>query len=150
MLKRSDVGPGRSLSFLFRLPTLNAKTRYAIDTVKAGSTTYAVGGLQPRIVVQAGMPMTVSGWAVDDKAQSAAKSVSVAVDGGQPLVAEYNISRPDVAKALGNGAFARSGFLARINTAGLKSGPHELTFAVVDRAGDGTYQLPVRLQFTVL
>jgi hypothetical protein len=148
-MKKAAGTASRSFALIARLPALNSKTRFAIDSVKVGPTTYIIRGLQPQIDVPADSLVTVGGWAVDDRAQGAAKGVSVFVDGGRAVEAQYGIRRDDVAKALGNAAYAPSGFSATIDTEGLKAGPHELTFAVIDKPGTGAYRLPTRVQFTI-
>jgi hypothetical protein len=142
--------PGRFLAMLAHLPTLSATTRFSIDSVQVGSATYLVTGVQPRILVPAGVSITVSGWAVDDKAAAPGKAVYVYVDGHLPAVmAEYGIGRNDVARTLRGAQFAASGFAARVETSGLLPGQHELTFAIVNSPGTGLYHVPARIQFTI-
>ncbi len=59
-------------------------------------------GYQPFTNTDVAIPpadITMSGWAVDGKAESLAGGVDVAID-GSPYKAEYGVDRPDVAKAI--------------------------------------------------
>jgi hypothetical protein len=147
--KNAAIAPGKSLSVLIRLPAANAQTRFSIDTVLVGTKTYTVAGLQPRIDVQAGEPLRVAGWAVDDKADAPGSGVRIYVDNGSPINAQYGISRPDVAGVLKDNRLLFSGFEALVPTTELSDGAHELTFQVVNAAGTSVYPLPKRIQFTV-
>jgi hypothetical protein len=146
---RAEISARRSLSLLVNLPALNAKTRFSIDSVTAGPSSYVVTGVQPQIVIHPGTSLTVTGWAVDDGAKSPGKGVHVAVDGGPAITAAYGMLRHDVARKLEDQRLAASGFIAVIPTDGLSAGQHELTFEIVNAAGTGVYHVPERIQFTV-
>lgn len=148
--KRSGLSATHSFSLLTRLSTLSAKTRFSIDAVTIGKRTLIVTGVQPKIVIAAGTPVSVRGWAVDDGAGAPAKGVNLYVDGTQRIVAEYGIKRDDVAKALHDPNLEASGFNAIVDTSDLGSGSHELTFEILRANGSGVYHIPERLQFTVL
>jgi hypothetical protein len=147
--KHSDITPGRSLSVLVHLPASNAKTRFSIDAVVAGSSSYLVTGVQPQISIEPGTPLLVKGWAVDDRARAPGKGVRVVLDGGFSVMADYGMPRADVAETLQNSNLVDSGFEARVPTKGLAAGQHELTFEIIDAAGKGVYRVPQRIQFTV-
>jgi hypothetical protein len=147
--KKGGLTTGRSLSLIARLPTLNAKTRFSIDAVTVGRSTFVVTGVQPVINVSGAIPISVRGWAVDDKAKAPAKGVGVFVDGGQRISARYGIHRDDVAKTLQARNLADSGFSASVETRALSAGQHELTFEIVGADGHTIYRTPQRIQFVV-
>lgn len=147
--RNTAVTPVGAFSALLRLPTLTARTRFSIDTVGVGPTTYVVRGVQPKIEAPSGTVLTVTGWAVDDAARKPGKAIFVRVDDGPPVVARDGIERDDVASALGVPAYAASGFEAKIPTAGLQPGQHELSLEIANVAGTGLYRVPKRIEFVV-
>ena len=86
----------------------------------------------------ANVPLTVAGWAVDAPAHRPAKEVYIDVD-GRLFPVSYGVSRPDVAAALKEPAYERSGFRGQI-TAG--PGNHKVFLRVVNAAGTGYYTGP--------
>jgi hypothetical protein len=91
------------------------------------------------VQVSAGRPITLSGWAVDEPAHKAAAAVYLDVD-GHLFPASYGSSRPDVAQALQEPGYEKSGFEGRI-----KAGPgsHNVMLRVVNAAGSGYYRGPL-------
>jgi hypothetical protein len=149
-VKGSETGATGSFVALLRLPTLNARTRFSIDAVAAGSQSYTVTGVQPKIEVSEGTALVVSGWAIDEAARLPGKAVLLRLDGGPRIVARYGMARDDVAKAFASPALAPSGFEATVPTAGLRPGQHELTLEIANAAGTGVYRVPKRIEFVVV
>jgi hypothetical protein len=75
------------------------------------------------------------GWVVDTGSCSASLGVRFTVDGRQVASARYGLARPDVARALGLAAYARSGFDATWSDATLARGPHTLRLEAILRSG---------------
>jgi len=92
--------------------------------------------------------LTIVGWAVDQKAKSAAGGVEVAID-GVPYTADYGKSRPDVAAAQKNPQYENSGFSVALAAGKLSPGTHTALIRVLthDRTGFwevGPYTLNLR------
>lgn len=87
-------------------------------------------------LVANGPDITIAGFAVDQVATEPASGVVVMID-AQPFVAMYGGERPDIAKALNNPNYVKSQFYAKIPTAGLSNGLHDITIRVIasDRSG---------------
>jgi hypothetical protein len=108
----------------------------AIDTV-AGIATWETQGAP--IVVAAGGPVTVTGWAVDIAARDRAGGVEVVLDDGQAFPAHYGEARDDVARNLCGAAYTRSGFTATIPAGALVPGNHTLTLRILSRDRQAVY-----------
>jgi hypothetical protein len=81
--------------------------------------------------------INVRGWAVDQRAKTAAGGVIVNVDGKTDLVTNYGQPRPDVATNLKSPSYTNCGFVTSLDVTGLEKGRHTLTMRVVttDRKG---------------
>jgi len=100
-------------------------------------------------VVRRGHLLAVNGWAVDTARRAPAARVSLIVDGRLPILAQYGLPRPDVAKALRSNAYTRSGFSAMVPTGALSPGRHYFQVGVIPGSGMGGVVLPQRLPFVV-
>ncbi|HEX5000022.1 MAG TPA: hypothetical protein VFY29_17505 [Terriglobia bacterium] len=70
--------------------------------------------------------LDMSGWAVDEGAQSLAGTVDVVID-GKPFPAVYGSDRPDVAAHFKNPELGKSGYTFSVAARGLGPGKHVLT-----------------------
>jgi phosphoglycerol transferase len=95
-------------------------------------------GVTPAAIDDIG-PMSVRGWAVDDRAHRPAGDVDVAID-AQVFAAFYGIDRPDVATKHDNPAYRRTGVLARMSTKALTPGSHAISFRIVSADRTCFYQ----------
>jgi hypothetical protein len=80
-------------------------------------------------------PIYISGWVADPVDGAPMSNVKVYIDGvsvGKPTL---GISRPDVASATGNSAYANSGFVLQTPAAGLSAGTHSITVVAIDSYG---------------
>ena len=84
--------------------------------------------------------INVRGWAVDQRAKTAAAGVVVNVDGKTDLVANYGQPRPDVAANLKNPNYTNCGFVTSLDVSGLEKGRHTLTMRVVTADGKGYFE----------
>jgi hypothetical protein len=75
--------------------------------------------------------VTISGWAVDQKAETAAGGVFLNIDGEKDIPASYGIDRPDVADYFQNINYGPSGFSVSFPTSWLDKGKHVLTLKIV-------------------
>ena len=101
-----------------------------------------------KVALTNGQALEISGWAVDPSTPTAPSSVYVQVDGfarAQGLMSD----RPDVASALKNPQYQRSGFGITIPPALLTEGTHHLAFLVGDAKRTGYYVNPAWLTVVV-
>ena len=59
--------------------------------------------------------ITITGWAVDEKAGTAAGGVSISVNGKRDIAAFYGLDRPDVADVFKNSQYRFTGFSASLS-----------------------------------
>jgi hypothetical protein len=74
--------------------------------------------------------VTITGWAIDSRANMVAGGVFITVDGNMQIPTLYGLSQQDVASHLGN-KFLHSGFIAMFSSHYLAPGEHHLTLMVV-------------------
>src|SRR5919206_4222958 len=138
------------VAFILQAPSALAATwQPAADAV--GDMTYAGFVDQPALGAQlaSDQPLVVSGWFVDQTAQGWAGIDDVQVYDGLSGVggtflgrASVGLPRPDVAQALGNGFWLRSGFAAVLGP--LSAGAHTLVvYAHTPAKGWWYTQVPV-------
>lgn len=102
-----------------------------------------VGGVRdpskhPVVQILAGR-FTAAGWAVDTPNQTSAAAIEVVID-GKPYQAQYGIDRPDVASALNNSAYRKSGF--ELTLPRIEKGDHTISLRVIAKTGDVYYESP--------
>lgn len=123
-IKKPSTPAASNFPAFEQLTKVKPSTRYAIGMVNkqkpSGNKTIVING--PRF--------TMTGWAVDTKADQAASGVYVVID-GKPYLAKYGNNREDVAKAFKNPAFKNCGFILNIPTASISKGVHEVFVRVV-------------------
>jgi|GEM_PF-306498 len=92
--------------------------------------------------------ITMQGWAVDNERCGLAKNVVVIIDGRQ-FLANYGLTRVDVARALKNMGYEKSGWQFNLPVQAIGVGLHEISFCVI--AGDGLsyYNIPTSVQIKV-
>jgi 4-amino-4-deoxy-L-arabinose transferase-like glycosyltransferase len=115
---------------------------YQVTRLRLPEGSLGVGRLQPDRVA-------VVGWAVDDQASSAAKTVFIDVDGAQFQQAVYGDDSPQAVTALGSTRYASCGFDVILDTTRLTPGPHLLTVRVVSADGRRLYAPGPPLEFVV-
>ncbi len=94
-----------------------------------------------KVTLTNGQALEIAGWAIDPSTQTAPSTVFVQVDGfarAQGLMGD----RPDVATALKNPQYQKSGFGITIPPALLAPGTHHLAFLVEDAKKTGYYVNP--------
>jgi hypothetical protein len=121
------------------LPTSATAGTWQAGPLSSGDTTYAGAVDQPAVgaSLPADQPLVVSGWIVDQTAEGWAGIDDVLLyegltSSGGTFLARASVGevRPDVASALGNGFWARSGFSGTVPAGQLAQGPHLLTIYV--------------------
>jgi hypothetical protein len=130
--------------------------RYAIDTCpEYVPQSYAYGAIPapcPSYVLTSSYPVavinstqetiTITGWAVDGKANSMAAAVFIIIDGQIIISTLYGLMRPDVANALKNPSFEYSGFVATFSSSILGGGSHTIQLEIVGSGGQYAYVTP--------
>jgi hypothetical protein len=92
------------------------------------------------IVVSAAGPLSVAGW-VAELGGSPPAGVGIVID-QKTFAATYGIERLDVAAALKNPSYNKSGFIGSIPASQLSSGPHTLTVRIINGARNGYFETP--------
>ncbi|MBV9971942.1 MAG: hypothetical protein JO135_01270 [Candidatus Eremiobacteraeota bacterium] len=124
-----------------RLQLLQGTTLFWLDFLAFNNSSLPVGAKPSVPTIAAGLPVTISGWTVDRRAQQLAGAVYAQVD-DQPTVAmNYRMPRPDVAKFFHQPTYALAGFRGTLPTAGLQSGMHSIFLDVVNNARTGYYRV---------
>jgi hypothetical protein len=132
----SPAVPTASTPSAGQLKLSAATTDASLDTV-CGKVVN--GPDEAPIEVPAGGTIQVEGWAVDKPAGGLARAVLIIVDEQFPVQAEYGQERADVAEALGNAAYLKSGYSANIPSELLPPGRHTLEVRVVSQDGRSYY-----------
>jgi hypothetical protein len=122
-----------------QLPAVATAEHHSLDYARLGSRIVELKGVSSLRVAR-GTPLTLYGWAVDAGAHRPA-SLVYATLGGVSIPARGRLARSDVAAALGDPAYAPSGFALDIATANLPLGPQTLALFGVNAGATGRYDL---------
>ncbi|HEX7177606.1 MAG TPA: hypothetical protein VF240_20270 [Pyrinomonadaceae bacterium] len=116
------------------LVSVNSDTSLAMDGISGQP---AKPGIPVVINPKSTPSFAITGWAVDQQAQTEAGGVIINIDGSKDVLAKYGQPRPDVAAHLKNTKYTNSGFIATMDASSLAKGRHTLTVRVVtaDRKG---------------
>jgi hypothetical protein len=132
-----------------RLRRLPWRTDGLIEVVNAGSPVIVIRPGSRSVRASPRSAILVTGWAVDVPARSAARGVVLSVDQRWFFRADYGLNRPDVARALHNSGYAKSGFEVVFPLAGIPRGRHQLFLDVLAKGRGGYSQAPQTVAFTV-
>jgi len=122
---------------LSRLDRLDSGTLFQIETVNGKTLS---GDSYPVVIVSTGKEtFTITGWAVDERAQDVASAVFITIDGQSDIPTYYGLDRPDVSTRLNNQNFRYSGYMATFSSAILQKGWHTLSIKIVTRDGMSYY-----------
>jgi hypothetical protein len=128
---------------------LHGKPTASLDAVLFDSTKqsfhYSIGA---QIRIPYGETLSLLGWAVDRASKSSPSSIFVQVDAYARGQASLN-ERPDVAAALQNPAYSRSGFTFSLPPTLLTPGTHTLALLVEDASRSGYIVEPNWLKVVV-
>ncbi len=137
-------------AFPAAMGVLPGKPLFALDTISYD------GKQQPpqhdrhvQLSIPAGETLQLLGWAVDQAAESAPSSIFVQVDEFARVQGILG-NRPDVAQALRNPNYARSGYAFDIPASMLQPGGHHLSLLIGSGARSGFYVEPNWISLTVL
>jgi anaerobic magnesium-protoporphyrin IX monomethyl ester cyclase len=83
--------------------------------------------------------VTLIGWAIDQKAGTAAGGVFISINGERDIMAFYGLDRPDVATHFKNSRYRFSGFSASFRTSLLDKGKNILSVKVITADRNGYY-----------
>lgn len=129
-----DIEIGQALNTLTKR---DGTTTYSIDSLNDTQFTTAPTAPLP---IAASASITLRGWAVDAAANTVAGGVIVSIDGTMDVQAVYGVDRPDVANALKNPAYAKSGFNVTFPASKLSHGRHAITIRILTNDRTGYYQ----------
>jgi hypothetical protein len=125
-------------------------TAYALDEIVVARRPLSNASATPALAtLDADEPVTLRGWAIDKLSGGVAGGVSAVIDGRKDVAGVYGSQRPDVASALGNDAFAPSGFLITIPAGSLSKGVHDVSLRIYTGNGSGYYLVKDRVKLTV-
>lgn len=124
--ERLYILPGDDLPAPEALPLATELTQGRVETV--GRTKVRMS----ETPVSSGVPLLVTGWAIDTARGLPAAGVLVELD-GRPYPAAYGLSRPDQAERLGRPELAACGFRALLPARALMPGRHELALRVLSQ-----------------
>lgn len=107
---------------------LSGMTTFSIDSLN--DTSFAQPPTAPIPIPRNGS-VILRGWAVDAPAGTVAGGVIVSVDETMNFQAVYGVARQDVADALGNPAYQKSGFNVTFPASKLSPGRHTITIKIL-------------------
>jgi hypothetical protein len=141
----APISPSQAL--LQHMRAEKSPTLFWIDFLAFGNKSLAVGVRPAQPTIRAGVPLAVSGWAVDKDAKKLASAVYLRVDDGPPVATTYRMARPDVARYFHEAVYANAGFRGLIPTNDLSPGVHVLYLVVVNVAKTAYYDVDTKLRF---
>jgi hypothetical protein len=115
---------------------ISTEPRFFIDQIATSSSPRA----DAEIPVSSIGPLVASGWAADFAA-GPVSGVEIAID-QKPYAATYGLDRPDVAAALKNPAYAKSGFQFTIPSSQFSKGAHAITVRIINKGRSGYFETP--------
>ena len=86
--------------------------------------------------------ITITGWAIDEQANSVASAVFIVIDGQTVIPTLYGLTRSDVAESLKNTNFENSGFIALFSSSLLRPGQHTVALEIVSKNSTFAYVTP--------
>lgn len=111
---------------------------FCIDTVNGSICSQQE---QPILVnVSKNGMITVTGWAVDERARDVAHSVYITLGDTHIARAQYGLDRRDVSKHFKIRKYRFSGWSASINSSGFISGEHKISLRIVSKKKKGWYE----------
>ncbi len=93
------------------------------------------------VSVPAGEDLTITGWAVDQTAQSAPAGVEIVVD-GKPYRAKSGLDRIDVADHFHLPGYAKAGFSFSAGAGSFGKGAHQLSLRIIAKDGANYFESP--------
>lgn len=120
-----------------KLVQVEGTTRFFVDSINGRLlnqlTFYIV--INPQIEKR----ITITGWALDQKAGTTAGGVFININGQRDIPAHYGIDRPAVALFLDNNKYRFSGFSASFHTSVLNKGHNIIALKIVTADTKGYY-----------
>jgi hypothetical protein len=111
----------------------HSDTSSALEAINGESTS----GQSADFTIDSGQyeTITITGWAVDKRANDVASAVFIIVDDEIHIPVIYGLDRPDVASYLKNSNFRFSGFMATFSSSKLGVGKHSVSLEIVSKSG---------------
>ena len=139
------VGP--TLGPLHGMRPEDGTTLFWVDFLAFGKTSLPVGVRPSRPTIPMGVPLRISGWAVDARAKSGAGDVFAQIDNGARVLMTYGTARPDVARHFQAPAYGKAGFRGTIPTNGLMLGIHTIYLDIVSASKNDYYHIDTKQRF---
>lgn len=131
--------PAASSAEFMGLSNGGPTTQFYVDWVNGDP--YMLGSVVP---IKADIAqISVRGWGADYKNKKPGAGLFVKVDDNADIAASYGEERKDVAAFYKDNNYTKTGFTAKVPTAGLARGKHILTFKIVS-ADNKEYFVPQR------
>ncbi|MBV9277213.1 MAG: hypothetical protein JOZ97_03155 [Candidatus Eremiobacteraeota bacterium] len=124
-------------------------TKFWVDFLAFGDTSLPVGAKHVVPTIVAGVPLRLSGWAVDQNAKNLAAAVFAQIDNNAAVPMNYHIPRADVAKFFHEPAYTLAGFNGALPTDHLSSGVHSIFLDVINSAGTAYYHVDTKQRIVI-
>ncbi len=126
-------------------PISGGSTRFSADAINQPPkrSVLIAPGLST-IHFEKGLAAMLTGWAVDFPGHRNADAVYVLLDGKLAASCAADMDRPDVAAALGDRVFEKSGFACVIPATQMSAGHHRVTLRIAVRGGRQYYEASLR------
>ena len=124
-------------------------TKFWLDFIAFDHTSLAVGSKPTVPTIEAGAPLRLSGWAIDERARNLGAAVFAQIDNRAPVAMNYHMPRPDVARFFHQPAYLLAGFGGSLPTDNLSSGVHLIFLDVINHAGSAYYRMDTKQRITV-
>lgn len=129
---------GQGAAKVAAAPAPSAAAKPPAPTVAAGPATGVEGWVEGVVGTPvAGGKVVVGGWAADRVAGAPVTKVEVLLDGKVVATANLGVERPDVVQAIGRASYARAGWNAVVDLAGVAPGRHAVSAMAYGKDGPG-------------
>lgn len=129
---------------LSNMAQLQSETKFSVDLING---IHLFKTKTPVII--SNNTIEIQGWAVDEIANMPAEKVIIEID-GKPFNATYGLNRKDVATALSNESYLKSGWKCKILTSNLNKGDHTLTLKIIAQGGASYYAIKKQYFFSTI
>ncbi|NOU46053.1 MAG: hypothetical protein HOO86_03215 [Bacteroidales bacterium] len=129
---------------LSNMAQLHSDTKFSVDLINGIN----VFNTKTPVIIS-NNTIEILGWAVDEIAGRPAEKVIIEID-GKPFNAIYGLNRKDVAAALSNESYLKSGWKCKILSSHLNKGDHTLTLKIIAQGGATYYKIKKQYFFSTI
>jgi hypothetical protein len=129
---------------LSNMAQLHSDTKFSVDLIN-GINLFKT----KTPVIISNNTIEIQGWAVDEIANMPAEKVIIEID-GKPFNTTYGLNRKDVATALSNESYLKSGWKCKILSSNLNKGDHTLTLKIIAKGGATYYSIKKQYFFSTI